>query len=178
MNRVSFLMLFSCMLMIGALSCISRTYVIVEPSTASLKRYNFLEVKDFESALDERTALEIAQLLPEIIVNELYSYNVTNPDARLLFPVRSTKENENVLILSGILISHEKRSRSKERSGDPKKGKDFYVVRCTFSDKKTGDVILQSHFEAKLAGGFLGENTEETARDIAKAIVFYLEAHF
>ena len=159
-------------------SCISRTYIIVEPSTTSLKGYKFLEIRDFESALNEKTALDVTERLPAMIVDELYGYNIANPDAQLLFPVRSTDETDQVLVLHGILIGHEKKSRAKEPFGSSKKGKDFYLVKCTFSDKKTGQKILESQFEARLAGGFLSKNTEETARDIAKAITFYLEKHF
>lgn len=176
MRRV--LLTLSCfMFAIVLSSCITRTYVIVEPSTISLKGYKFLEVRDFESALNEKTALDITERLPAMIVDELYGYNVANPGAQLLFPVRSTDETDQVLVIHGVLIGHEKKSRAQEPSGSSKKGKDSFLVKCTFSDKRTGQKILESQFEAKLAGGFLSKNVEETARDIAKAIVFYLEKH-
>ena len=175
MRRLIFIVL--CLPLFVFLSnCTAQRYVIVESSSVSLKEYRFLEIKNFESSIEEDLAHKITDTLPGTIVNELYSYNLMHPSSQLLSPARSTEEIDRVLILEGTLISHNNKKQGKKHFLGLGKEKVSYTVQCTFKDKKTGKTILQSDFEAE-SGGFLGENVEETAGDVASGIVYYLEKH-
>lgn len=156
--------------------CASHRYVIIDPPNTPLENYTVLEVKDFESHLQEDDAVKVAGELPEMIVRELQEYNSKHPKSTLFSQVtRFSEDSAQVLVLEGVLLSYEKGSQAKRHFIGMGPGKAYCTVQCTFIDKTTGQQVLKANFESALSGRFFGGGAKESAKGVVKAMTDYLK---
>ena len=165
------------LLLSGCMS--SNRYVIIDPSTAALRNYSVLEVRDFRSNLSEPEAIALAGEFPSMIVSGINDYNARHSDARLFSEVTRMKPGTyRVLVMESTLLSYEKGSRAARYFIGFGAGKAYCTIQSVFIDKTTGKQVLKANFEGELGGGFFGGTSKQAAREVVDSIITYLKKNY
>jgi len=168
---------FVMLLLAGCMS--SNRYVIIDPSSASLRNYPILEVRDFKSNLSEPEAVALAGEFPSMIVDGLNKYNIDHPDKQLFKQiVRQHTGTDGVVVMESTLLSYEKGSKAARYFIGFGAGKAYCTIQSVFIDKATGKQLLKANFEGELSGGIFGGTSKQAAREVVDSIIEYLKKNY
>lgn len=92
--------------------------------------------------------------------------------------VRTTDRAERGLVLDGKVISFENGSRAKRYFIGFGAGKAYCTIQATFSDKVTGEEVLNTNFDGELSMSFFGGSPGEAVDAVVRAFIGYLDDHF
>lgn len=155
------------------IGCSSHRATVVEPfQNSRLSDFGVLEIPNFETTvtgeLDQEVLTEIPNQTMQKLQEEGFYREVT----------RNTEQNDDVLVMEGMVISYEKGSRAKRYLIGLGSGKAYCTVQCTFKNKATGQTLAKVNFDGELSGGFFGGGAKGTAEGVVSAIVDYFKQNY
>jgi hypothetical protein len=160
-------------------ACASHRYSVNQPAEKKFAAFQTVEVLSFTSNVDSEKANQVLGQLPDEIVNELRDATRKGSNQRLFSAVtRSADQTQNVLSITGRLLSFEEGSRAKRYLIGLGAGKAYASVECTFIDKSTGRDIAVATFDGELSGGFFGGSSGGAAEGVVKAIKDFVRDNY
>jgi len=180
-HDTSYFLRFATILIIVMLqsACGSSRYTILEPATEPLTSFEVLEIRDFTSNLSDEDSVNLANRFADQLHAAVMDERKENPGESFFRDVvRSTDQNNSVLILNGVVISFEKGSRAKRYWIGFGAGKAYCTIQATFTNKETGEVVLKSNFDGELSMSFFGGSAEEAVDAVVAAFIDYFDDYF
>jgi hypothetical protein len=160
-------------------ACASHRYSVNERVEKRFGAFQIVEVMPFSTDIETEAAKEAADELPNELVNELRGETRDGSEDRMFSEVtRSTDVTQDVLTISGRIVSFEAGSRAKRWLIGLGSGKAYASVQCTFIDKSTGETIAVATFDGELSGGFFGGSSGGAAEGVIKAIEDFIEDNY
>ena len=170
-------MLMSVLLLVGA--CTAHRYTVVEPRKKDFTDYRILEIRDFNSNLEDSESRELAARFADKLHQNIMKNRGEHPD-KVIFDevVRETDKIEGVLLLDGTLISFEKGSRAARFFFGFGAGKAYCTIQSIFTDKMTKEPILKLNFDGELSKGFFGGSADNAVQGVVEAYLDYFDDYF
>ncbi|MGB5276385.1 MAG: DUF4410 domain-containing protein, partial [Gammaproteobacteria bacterium] len=75
-------------------------------------------------------------------------------------------------------VSYEEGSRAKRYWLGFGAGKAYCTIRSTFTDKSTGEQILEMDFDGELTGGLFGGTADEAVQAVVEAYLDYFDDYY
>lgn len=122
---------------------------------------------------------ELAARFADKLYENVMAHREENPD-KVIFDkvVRHTDETEGVAVLNGVVVSYEKGSRAKRYWIGFGAGKAYCTIRSTFTDKSTGERILEMNFDGELGMGVFGGSADEAVQGVVEAYLDYFDDYY
>jgi hypothetical protein len=159
--------------------CASSRYTVLEPAKEPLTNFEVLEISDFTSNLSDEDSVELASRFADRLYVAVMTEREQNPGESFFKDVvRSTDESTSVLVLEGTVISFEKGSRAKRYFIGFGAGKAYCTIRASFTNKETGQEILQTNFDGELSMSFFGGSPDEAVDAVVRAFIDYFDDYF
>lgn len=160
-------------------ACGSSRYTILEPAKEPLTSFEVLEIREFTSNLSDEDSVDLAGRFANQLHAAVMKERAQNPGESVFSEVvRSTDATESVLVLDGVVVSFEKGSRAKRYFIGFGAGKAFCTIQATFTNKRTGEVVLKSNFDGELSMSFFGGSAEEAVDAVVEAFIDYFDDYF
>lgn len=165
--------------MIVLVGCGSSHYAVLEPASESVTDFSILEIRNFSTTLSDRDSVNLANRFADQLYKTVMEERKAHPDESVFeHVVRATDQTDDVLVLDGTLISFEKGSRFDRWMWGFGTGKAYCTIRTTFSNKRTGNVVLKVDFDGELSMGFFGGDAEEAVDRVVEAFISYFDDYF
>lgn len=166
-------------IIVGATSCASHKYTVLEPPSKELTDYQILEIRDYTTNLGDKESKELASVFADKLHENVMAHRKESPD-KVIFDkvVRHTDETKGVAILDGVIVSYEKGSQAKRYWIGFGAGKAYCTIRSTFTDKSTGEQILEMDFDGELSGGLFGGSEDEAVQAVVEAYLDYFDDYY
>ena len=179
-NNNRFLRYVFALLLVSVLSaCASSRYTVLKPVTEPLTKFEILEIRDFTSNLTDEDSVDLANRFADQLHQAVMDDRKKNPGESIFRDVvRSTEQDDSVLVLDGVVISFEKGSRAARYFIGFGAGKAYCTIQATFSNKETGEVVLKANFDGELSMSFFGGSPEAAVKSVVKAFVEYFDEYF
>jgi hypothetical protein len=160
-------------------ACASHRYSVNEPPEKKFGTFTTVEVLSFSTNVQGEAAEQLVDQLPLALIAQLQDTKLKGSERKMFSEVtRSTSEIENVLTITGTILSFEEGSRAKRYLIGLGAGKAYATVQCIFSDKSTGESIAVATFDGELSGGFFGGSSEGASEGVIKAIEDFLKENY
>ena len=160
-------------------SCASSHYTVLEPASEPLTSFEVLQINEFTSNLHDEDSLNLAAQFAGQLYGRIMEEREENPGESIFREVvRRTDEVDSVLVLDGKIIAFEEGSRAKRYWIGFGSGKAYCTIRATFTNKKTGEEILETEFDGELAMGFFGGDEQEAVDAVVQSFIEYFDDYF
>jgi hypothetical protein len=178
MNRIISI-LFITFIIAGVSGCASHKYTVLEPPSKDLTEYKILQINDYTTNLGDNESKELASLFADKLYENVLKHREESPD-KVIFEqvVRHTDVTEGVAVLDGVVVSYEEGSRAKRYWLGFGAGKAYCTIRSTFTDKSTGEQILEMDFDGELTGGLFGGTADEAVQAVVEAYLDYFDDYY
>ena len=159
--------------------CASSRYTVLEPAKEPLTSFEVLEIKNFASNLNDEASIQLANRFADRLHEAVLKERQANPGESIFKEVvRGTDQSASVLVLDGTVISFEQGSRAKRYFIGFGAGAAYCTIRATFTNKETGQEILQTNFDGELNMGLFGGSPDEAVDAVVRAFIDYFDDYF
>lgn len=159
--------------------CASSRYSVIEPAAESVADFTTLEIRDFTSNLTDKASVKLADSFADRLYTAVMADRAAHPGESIFEQVvRGDQGTGRVLVLDGTVISFDEGSRAMRYFVGFGAGKAYCTIRSIFTNKETGNKVLETNFDGELSMGVFGGSAEEAVDAVVRSYIEYFDEYF